>query len=281
MTDLDARDTRIGPTAHYTAYTWHRLGFPYAELFATPKGRALFWSFRLAGEWIAAALPVVPSMTQYLEMRHRAIELALDDIGPDRIVEIGAGLSRRGVTWAADRGVRYLEVDLPHMVDAKREVIARRAPVGLRAKLDGMLRHEAKNVLADDFGEWLAERLSGAARPVVIAEGLVGYFDRAEQERLAAGIAAGLRAAGGGSFLCDLRSGEGGRAVAAGASVLRGAILIATRGRGVRKDFEGQDDVRNWFATAGFSRAEPVEVGRSHPHLSRVRSPALVWRAES
>ena len=70
----DGSDARIAPTAHYTAYIWHRLGLPYAELFVTPEGRRLFWTFRLAGEWIAAASPSLPSMVQYLELRHRVID---------------------------------------------------------------------------------------------------------------------------------------------------------------------------------------------------------------
>src|SRR5688572_7525842 len=127
---MNERDEKIGPTAHYTAYVWHRLGMPHAEHFATRKGAALFWGFRLGGEWIAAAIPGMPSMSQYLAQRHLAIEHALSEHAPDLIVELGAGLSRRGVTWAVDRGVRYVEVDLPHMVDAKRA----RIPQALRSE---------------------------------------------------------------------------------------------------------------------------------------------------
>jgi O-methyltransferase involved in polyketide biosynthesis len=271
------RDVRIGPTAYYTAYVWHRLGYPYSELFVTETGRHLFWAFRLTAEWLALAAPGVPSMTQYLELRHRAIEWALDAIEPDRIVELGAGLSRRGVTWAADRGVDYLEVDLPHMIAAKRAALER-APVALRERIAGRLRHAAIDVLSDDFSDRLAHEIEGAARPVVIAEGLLGYFELAERAKVVRAIARALSPARG-RLICDLRAGEGGAPIAAAARILRGAIWIATRGRGAREDFPSRDAAREFLVAAGFSGAEIVPVESAVPKLAHLRSPANVWQA--
>ncbi len=271
---------RIAPTAHYTAYVWHRLGLPYAHLFATARGARLFWSFRAAAEWIAAVHPTLPSMPQYLELRHRAIEHALTEAGPDRIVELGAGLSRRGVTWAVDHQVDYIEVDLPHMIAAKREAIARRAPTDLREKIRARLRHEAVNVLSPELSAWLARELGGAKRPVVVAEGLLGYFGLDERLGIAESVATALGAVGGGTFICDLRAREGGRAVAAGAKLLRGAIWLVTRGRGAREDFASHQAIREFFRQAGFDGAEPVSTERATPELRHLISPARVWCAE-
>jgi O-methyltransferase involved in polyketide biosynthesis len=270
---------RIAPTAHYTAYVWHRLGLPYADLFATARGRRLYWSFRAAGEWLTDRYPGLPSMTQYLEMRHRAIEHALAEIQPDRVVELGAGLSRRGITWAADHGVQYVEVDLPHMVRAKREVIAERAPASLKERIAERLRHVSIDVLSDELERFLIDELGQAERPAVIAEGLLGYFGYEERLGVARSIAGALHGAGGGTFLCDLRSREGGRTVAVAARVLRGAIWLATRGRGAREDFASPEAIRLFFRDAGFSAAEPIPTERATPHLSGLRTPARVWRA--
>lgn len=244
---------RIAPTAHYTAYAWHRLGFPHAEHFATATGRRLFWSFRLAGEWVAAVHPTVPSMIQYLELRHRCIELALEEARPDRIVEIGAGLSRRGLTWAADRDVDYVEVDLPHMVDAKRAIIEERVPADVRARARGRLRHEAVDVLGSGFEDWLGAALEGAESPMVIAEGVLGYFELEERAKVARAVARALQ--GRGAFLCDLRAREGGRSVAAGAKLVKAGIWLVTRGRGAREDFENGEAILRFFDRAGFARA--------------------------
>ena len=59
---MSERDAKIGPTAHYTAYVWHRLGMPHAGHFVTPTGRRLFWVFRGTLEWTAALSPTMPHL---------------------------------------------------------------------------------------------------------------------------------------------------------------------------------------------------------------------------
>ncbi|MGZ3452437.1 MAG: class I SAM-dependent methyltransferase [Polyangiales bacterium] len=269
-------DDKIAPTAHYTAYAWFRLGFPYAERFATTEGAALFWSFRLAGEWVAAALPNVPSMLEYLAQRHLAIEHVLDEARPDLVVEIGAGLSRRGVTWALDRDTDYVEVDLPHMVEAKRARIEARFAGLERARLKQHHRLVVQDVLGDDFEPWLRETVKGKARPVVIAEGLFSYFSPEDRARLARAIRNALPA--GGIFTCDARAKEGGAGIAIGARVLKAGIKLVTRGRGVREDFASHDEVRAFFRKTGFSSSDPIDL-RDVPGAPKVPTPARVWRA--
>jgi O-methyltransferase involved in polyketide biosynthesis len=269
-------DEKIAPTAHYTAYAWSRLGFPYAERFATTEGAALFWSFRLAGEWIAAALPNVPSMLQYLAQRHLAIEHVLEGARPDIVIEIGAGLSRRGVTWAIDRDTPYVEVDLPHMVEAKRARIEARFAGLERARLAENHRLVVQDVLGDAFEPWLREIVRGKERPVVIAEGLVGYFAPDDRAKLVRAIRRALPP--GGIFTCDARAKEGGAAIATSARILKAGIKLVTRGRGVREDFASHAAVREFFREAGFSSADPIDL-REVPGAPAVPTPARVWRA--
>ncbi|MEZ4220117.1 MAG: class I SAM-dependent methyltransferase [Polyangiaceae bacterium] len=271
---MSARDQKIGPTAHYTAFVWHRLGMPYAEHFATRRGRVLFWSFRLAGEWVATLLPRHPTMEQYLEIRHRTLEQVLRDAKPDRVVELGAGLSRRGLTWAADHGVDYTELDLPHMAEAKRNAIEARLPERIRRRVQGRLRQIGLDVLAEDFSSELSALLQGARRPVVLAEGLLGYFPMHERRVVVSHVCRALSAVGGGTFACDLRAREGGTAVAVGATALRGAVWLVTRGRGLRPDFATHDEIREFFADAGFDSAEPM------PYDGAVHAPVRIWRCE-
>lgn len=110
---------RIGPTAHYTAYVWRRLGLPHAEHLATRQGAVLYWGFFALGEWATRLSPSVPSMREFLEYRHRLIDAVVDEWRPGCVVELGAGLTPRAVRWAADRGVPGIELDLPAMARAK------------------------------------------------------------------------------------------------------------------------------------------------------------------
>lgn len=275
---MSERDAAIAPTAHYTAHVWKRLGLPYASLFATKEGARMFWGLRLLGEWVTLLTPRVPTMVEYLAQRHLLIEAALDDLGPDRIVELGAGLSRRGVTWAVDRRVPYLEVDLPHMVRAKQSALDLHLPPRLRADVRARLELASCDVLSGEFPGWLAGRMGVARRPVVVAEGLVGYFAPAERDRLAAGIAEALRQAGGGAFVCDLRSNEGGPGMARARQGLELGIRLVTRGRGSQADFADADEVRRFFARAGFSAAVSVDPTRVES-VARIPSPARIWVA--
>ncbi|HEY8428125.1 MAG TPA: class I SAM-dependent methyltransferase [Sandaracinaceae bacterium] len=271
------QDEKIAPTAHYTAYVWHYLGMPHGELFATPLGAAMFWGFRASVEGaLPRLLRSVPSMTQYLELRHLLIESALEEADPDLVVELGAGLSRRGVTWAADRGVRYVEIDLPQVGALKRRLLAERASPELLARLSGRLTHVDADVLSDGFGDTLSAIVRGAARPIVIAEGVLGYFAPADRARLARSVARALD--GRGAFVCELRTRSGDPALGAAVGVLRAAIRVATKGRGAREDFADLDHVRRFFREAGFALATPLEHERV-PHLAGIRTPARVWRA--
>lgn len=276
------RHERIGPTAHYTAYVWHRLGLPHARLFATARGARLFWTLRLGFEWPVLGSNRIPTMERYLEQRHRVLDHLLTEARPDRVVEIAAGLSRRGTTWAADHGVPYLELDLPHMVEAKRALLERRATPELRARLAGLHRVEPADVLAEDFPERLRRELDGAERPVVIAEGLLGYFEAAERRRLIGSIRAALAAAGGGTFLCDLHLASEQRRMGAAALVVRRLIDTLTRGQGVRAPLADGDAADALFRELGFTRVErfvPVEMRDVLPMLSPLRSPAVLCRA--
>ncbi len=268
----ETRDQKIGPTAHYTAYAWHRLRMPYAEHFATPRGRALYWGFRGAAEWIALASAATPLLVDVLAYRHRTIDAQVRETKPTIVIEIGAGLSQRGVWAALDLGVaRYVEIDLPHMTAAKRARLDA-LPAELRARLAGKLDVVSFDILDDGFGAWLSRELRGAERAMVIAEGVLGYFDVAERARIALGVAEGLRAAKQGVFLCDLRDRTKTGAAGVGVPVLRGAVRLVTRGRGLREDFASEEAITSFFARAGLRASIASSPTGDKP------IPTRIWR---
>lgn len=268
-------DHKIGPTAHYTAYTWHHLGLPHAHLFRTRLGASLFWAVRLTAEAPTRLLPGVPTMTQYLELRHRLFESALEEAAPDVAIELGAGLSRRGVTWAS-RGLRYVEVDLPHMVEAKRRLIAERSDRALREAIAGRLTHAAVDVLADDFDEHLRRWVGDARRPLVMAEGVLSYFAQPQRRKLVASVARALEGTEG-RFVSECRIQKTRGAMGVASRLLGRSIRLATSGRGARTDLPSHEAVRQTFLDAGFADVEPLDPRRV-PHLPRFADlPARVW----
>ncbi|MFO0695377.1 MAG: class I SAM-dependent methyltransferase [Polyangiales bacterium] len=271
------RDERIAPTGHYTAYVWKRKGYPFAELFATKEGAVLFHAYRALVESISPRPANVPRLEDMLEYRHLLLDRAADLLRPTLIVELGAGLSRRGVTFAS-RGVPYLEIDLPGMVAAKGRRIEA-APPGVRSLLESSYRLVAHDLLAPDFPAFLTDALRGQERAVVIAEGVLGYFPVPERRLLASTVARALGAAEEGHFLFDLRDQAHAKAAASTVRTLKWASSLVTRGRGLREDFEDSDAIRAFLREAGFDAMDTVEP--APPHLRRFAMPNRVWRAHA
>jgi hypothetical protein len=273
---------KIGPTARVTAYAWYQLGMPYGHLFVTREGAAMYWGFAgTAG--VVGRLFKLPSLVEYLEFRHRMIEAQLDRLDPDLVIELGAGLSRRGLTWVLDRGVRYTEIDLPHMSEAKRRMLADAPGRVQRALRAGDLELRSTDILAPSFADELTGLLAGAERPVIVSEGLLDYFDLGARQRLLENLAAGVRGAGvTGHYLTDLQRGDRERKVGPAALVLRQAIKLATGGQGPARPFRDLEHVDRVFALAGFDAGEelkPRPLAELEPRLARLRSPTSIWLA--
>lgn len=272
-----SRDERIAPTGHYTAYVWKRKGYPFAELFATKEGALLFHAYRALVESVVPRAEDVPRLEEMLEYRHLLLDRATEHLRPTLIVELGAGLSRRGPTFAA-RGVPTLEIDLPGMVAAKwRRIEA--APPAVRARFEERYRLVAHDVLAPEFLDFLTNELRGRERAVVIAEGVLGYFPVAERARLARTIARALGAAEEGHFLFDLRDQEHARAASSTVRTLKWASSLVTRGRGLREDFEDSHAIHAFLHEAGFDAVEVVEPAPAH--LGHLAMPNRVYRARA
>lgn len=272
-------DSRIAPTAYYTAYAFKRLGLTNAELFATARGAALYWGIRFSAEWVVARLTGAPLIVENLEVRHRTIDYLLEHSKADRVVELGAGLSRRGITFAEKYRIPYIEFDLPDMVAAKRAMLKRAPRMRFERSTHEGLELRTADVLAPDFSDHLRAALANASRPVVIAEGLLIYFQPRDRQRLATTVASVLRTLGGGRWFCELRVTERIAGGSAGLGVLKWGTHLVTRGRGMGPPLEHDTDVEQLFLTAGFCCAHPVcpdEV----PGLTGRKTLSSVWCAE-
>lgn len=275
---MAAQDShKIGLTAHYTGYVWKRLGLPYAERFATSTGAVLYWGFFGLGEWTTRVLPGVPSMRTYLAYRHLLMDAVVEGLAPDRVVELGAGLSPRASTWVLDHGVASVEIDLPEMIAAKRAAIDR-MPSEFQDRLRAGLKLVEDDVLSDGFAARLAALVAGAARPVIVAEGLVSYFDGAGRRRMFAAIGEAL-AGTAGAFVCDLHTRVNQAKVGRSAAALRLAIGALTRRRRALDPFADEDELRAALVDAGFSSITIATPETHAPHRAALRglhSPALI-----
>lgn len=271
---MASTDERIGPTAHYTAYVWYRCGFPYAEHFKTRRGAVLYWALKASGGWVSDVTQR-PTLPDWLLARHSTIDRAVAACEPDLVIEVASGMSRRGTTFAADRGVRYVELDLPHMIRAKRARLDQ-LPSSVRSRFEGRLELAEIDALADDFPERLAAIAKDAERPVVITEGLLPYFDTANKLRIMGGIRAGLAKAGGGTYVTDMRTQARMNEVGFASVAVRAGARIVMGGRGQATDLRDDDEVRATFADAGFADASIADALREFPERSLM---GAIWCA--
>jgi O-methyltransferase involved in polyketide biosynthesis len=115
------------------------------------------------------------------------------------IVELGAGLSFRGLAVVESAPVAYVDTDLPDMVAIKRSLL----PSLSTKPRQGSLRLEALDALDRDALLKVIDALPEG--PVTIVnEGLLMYLDDEEKRRLAANLRDVLRARGGAWITADV-----------------------------------------------------------------------------
>ncbi|PYR08271.1 MAG: SAM-dependent methyltransferase [Acidobacteria bacterium] len=129
------------------------------------------------GEQIARAMPMAEEAAwSFIARTHlfdRFIVRAVEG-GADLVVNLAAGLDARPYRMTLPPSLRWVEVDLPEILDYKEEVLAAEKPVCALERV----RLDLSNV---DARRGLFARLGGSARhALVISEGLLIYLMRSD-----------------------------------------------------------------------------------------------------
>lgn len=246
---IRADSEKVSPTAYATGYFWYRNGLSHEGL-VSPEGRTLDRRFRMLIRLVRAVSGV--SIEALMLARHKGIDALLaGHIEAGRVtqvVELAAGLSARGWRFASRYGdkITYIETDLPHMAQRKREMLD-------AAKL-GSPRHRvvAVNALADSGPGSLAElarTLDPKGGVAIITEGLMSYLDPDTARGVWKRISTTLKGFPFGVYLSDsyVRSDRYG----VGGAVFRGVIQRFVRGR-MHVHFETEDAAQATLHAAGF-----------------------------
>jgi O-methyltransferase involved in polyketide biosynthesis len=149
----------------------------------------------------------------------------------------------------------------------------------LRSRLASKHRTLAADVLAPEAAVVLDDALAGAKKPVVLAEGLVSYFDIAGRTKLFATIASALARNGGGHFIADLHTKDAQAKMGGATKTLRSAIRVITRRKNALDPFADEAALGEALLSAGFTdwriaKPEPYVVQK--PVLAHARSPAHI-----
>lgn len=136
------------------------------------------------------------SLVPLFESMYRILDKLIAETGVKRILEVGAGLSSRGLVWTDDPACRYVELDLPNKSREKREIVS--TVMGWHG-IGGRdnLRIEGGDACdGDDFARALS-RLGGEGPVVVAHEGLLRYLSHEEKGALAGHVRRALGEHGG------------------------------------------------------------------------------------
>jgi len=256
MSDEPTGDLSI--TALYTSGVWAWAGLEGAELYASIDSERVFGVTEFAmgiARWFKGG----PSLKHSLVQRHFILDHLTVASEPECVVELAAGLSRRGA--AMRHRVPYVEVDLPAVIARKEELLGR-TEAGRETLADSRLCRISADVTELDLGELVA------GRTTIVAEGLLMYLDAEAQRGLWSRVASALDE---GAFLFDLvpaseqpEAGWIGRA-------LGWLMRRFTGGRGFVVDERSRDDVRMELLAAGFDEVrwlEPADLAPDGiPHL--------------
>src|SRR5436190_17469113 len=152
-------------------------------VFRDPYARALAGD---RGEQIANALPVAQQNAWAWTARTCLFDRHVTQLvgeGADLVVNLAAGLDTRPYRMDLPASLRWVEVDLPDILDYKEEILADARPVCALERV----RLDLSNA---DARRGLFDRLGRSARHVlVLSEGLVIYLMRQEVGTLALDLA--------------------------------------------------------------------------------------------
>lgn len=243
----------LSVTALYTAETWAWGGLSGAELLTSEDSKRVFGATN-AALGVAGLFRKDPSLRHGLVQRHAMIDHLLCEAGARRVIELAAGLSRRGVAFSADPALHYTEVDLPAVIEKKRALLARsEAGRAVLARPNLLL-------VAGDVGEISLDDLAPPAEPLfLIAEGLLMYLEPDAQQKLWARAHALLARAGGGRLVFDLvPTGEKAPPGAVGRT-LEGLMKRFTGGRSFEQTARTRADILRELSALGFEDVQALE----------------------
>jgi len=182
---MDHDFAKIALTSKLAAYLRLLSDIPHAtEIAELVRARAALETFlrphHLTPEDLHAYAPI-------LEARYKSTSAMVQRLHPRQILELGAGLSPRGLNLTSDPNVFYVETDFPEIIDEKRTLLTT-----LQRKHRHPPRHNlrlaAANALDRAQLQAAATHFKSSQRLLIVHESLLPYLSASETEQLARNI---------------------------------------------------------------------------------------------
>ncbi len=257
VTNRELRDySTISPSAWALLLMKSQSSIPFAK-----EAAELVWGNAVPASLAdALVLENAPRRLRHFESRYRSLDLLLAEAGLPNVLEIGAGLSFRGLELTQTRNTFYVDTDLPDIAALKARLIERLAS----KPLAGTLRVQALDAL--DSAAFQAATGSMPPGPLAIAnEGLLVYLDEREKAQLAANIRRALLLRGGVWLTADVYVRNSG-----------GSAPNVSYGRArefLDRHRVEQNKFKDWAAAEHFFAGNGFRVSRklAHEHPAHIR----------
>lgn len=243
----------LSVTALYTSQVWAWGGLSYAHLFATPDAKRVFNKTNAALGAARVLDRTFAPLRHSLLHRHAMIDHLLRESGCRQVIELAAGFSRRGTATTSDPHMRYTEIDLPHVIGRKRELL-KRTDEGRE-----VLARPGLRLVGADVETIALKEFAHPGEPVfVIAEGLLMYLATGARRDLFAKVRQLATTTGELQFVFDLMPATETPETGVVGRMLEAAMKRSTGGRGFERSEQTRDDVVAALHEAGFDDAAAV-----------------------
>lgn len=243
----------LSVTALYTSQVWEWGGFSHAHLFASPDARRVFDATNAALGAARMFNRKLPPLRHSLLHRHAMIDHLLRESKYRHVIELAAGLSRRGAAATSDARVTYTEVDLPPIVERKRELLQR------TDEGRAVLTRPGLRFIEGDVETAALEPFVRDGEPTfVIAEGLMMYLAPDARRGLFAKVRQLAAIAGELRFVFDLTPSSEEPEPGVAGRVLETAMKRSTGGRTFERDGRTPNEIVAAVHEAGFDDVDVV-----------------------
>ena len=180
------------------------------------------------------------------ELRYKSLSGILKNLPYDNILELASGLSPRGLILTENPGIRFVETDLPGILQDKQEIVK---GLLMSEERPGYRFASANALDADEFMAAAHNLRPGPA--VVIHEGLLPYLNAEEKKKLATNIMGLLKLFAGAWVTPDMLTREHEKMIKKSSTTER---IKTTTGRDINANlFDDFDDAKRFFDGVGFS----------------------------
>jgi len=173
----------VGPTAWMVAYSRSFTDIPFSkEIF--DKLEAIR---QKSGQAFIPEDLKKPEIAPQFEARHKLIDRLILKSGIKQVLELASGFSSRGLSMAGDKNFNYVEIDLPGVMNEKKQVVKEIA-ADASLPIPQTLHFEEGNVLEKANLEKAARHFDKTQPIAVVNEGLLRYLAIPERAKVATHI---------------------------------------------------------------------------------------------